>query len=170
MLTDSSILHLAENDSDGRFSRWIWENLDMKSRRIIFLAKLSFSHLKPKNILICFYKLQYYIYSSPASQVLPTCPWIPTIPRLTPNSSSGNSSDSISLDCLMVRLPVPTSSQRFAWDTWRSWCNTNIKHFHEHAGARTHAHTCSLWWQLEQSPWTLSRSISPWNSVAQKNK
>lgn len=37
-----------------------------------------------------------------------------SIPRLMPRSSSGNSRDSTILDCLIVRLPVPTSSQRFA--------------------------------------------------------
>lgn len=58
-------------------------------------------------------------------------PHVLTIPRLTPNSSSGKSRDSITLDCRTVRLPVPTSSQRFAWDTCRSWCNTNIKRIHE---------------------------------------
>lgn len=42
-----------------------------------------------------------------------------TIPRLTPNSSSGKSSDSIPLECRSVCLLGPCSSHRLAWDTCR---------------------------------------------------
>lgn len=56
-----------------------------------------------------------------------------TIPRLTLNSSSGKSRDSITLDCLSVCLPGPRSSQRLAWDTCRIWCKTH-----------TDTHTCLM--------------------------
>lgn len=59
-----------------------------------------------------------------------------TIPRLSPRSSSGKSRDSISLDCLIVCLPVPKSSQRLAWDTCRSWITTetNTRGYCTHTG------------------------------------
>lgn len=81
----------------------------------------------------------------PSIRISSACSQTLTIPKLTPKSSSGNSRDSIILDCLTVRLPVPTSSQRFAWDTCRSWCNTHIKHMHEHTQTGTFTNGDDTW-------------------------
>lgn len=76
-----------------------------------------------KSYSCCLNKKQLTIHTE--NTLYQSVPQTLTIPRLTPRSSSGNSRDSTSLDCLIVRLPVPTSSQRFAWDTCRSWRNTH---------------------------------------------